>query len=159
VGAAPVVLPPFVLILDRIQEPGNLGTMLRTAWAVGLRSVWLTKGSADPYSPKVIRSGMGAQFAVEVAVVEDLAAARMLLESAGGGPLWLAIPDGGIDCFEDGFDLRGGGLVIGNEAGGIDDLSVGRPVSIPMPGNAESLNAAQAATVLLFDAVRRGLMG
>ena len=156
--AASAVRDPFRLILDRIQEPGNLGTMLRTAWAVGLTTVWVTKGSADPYGPKAIRSGMGAQFSLEIQVIRDLAEARDKLAEEGSGDLWLAVPHGGVDCFDGSFDPTGGGLVIGNEAGGIVELSLGRKVSIPMPGNAESLNAAQAATVLLFETVRRRLL-
>ena len=59
---------PFTLILDNVSDPGNMGTILRTAWAVGLNSVWLVKGSCDPFSPKCLRSGMGAQFSLSINV-------------------------------------------------------------------------------------------
>ena len=148
---------PFCLILDRVCEPGNLGSILRTAWAVGLRSVWLIKGCADPYAPKVVRAGMGAQFALDLPVFDDLAAAAAHLRQLGGSGLWCTLPAADTTLFADAFDLRGCGLVIGNEANGISHPELGRGVTIPMPGHAESINAAQAATVFLFEAVRRGL--
>ncbi|MEI8079871.1 MAG: RNA methyltransferase [bacterium] len=150
---------PFVLVLDRISEPGNLGTILRTAWGAGLHEVWLTAGGADPFGTKAIRAGMGAQFALALREFPDLTAARQLLAQLGGGRLWCATPVAGVDCFSAAFELRGGALVIGNEADGVRDLRPEERVTIPMPGPAESLNAAQAATILLFDAVRRGVLG
>lgn len=153
-----VLRDPFALVLDRVQEPGNLGTILRTAWAVGLTEVWLTKGCADPYGPKVVRAGMGAQFALTLMAGEDLAAVREQLAVRGRSPLHLAVPRGGISCWSPEFALAGSALVIGNEGSGVADLGLGQPVSIPMPGDAESLNASQAATVLLFEAVRRGTL-
>jgi len=153
-----VVTDPFVLVLDRIREPGNLGTILRTAWAVGLGSVWLTQGSADPFEAKVVRAGMGAQFHLGLVQGGDLAAVRDLLAERGRQPLHLTVPHGGVSCFDPAFSLSQAALVIGNEADGICDLGLGPHISIPMPGNAESLNAAQAATVVLFDAVRRGIL-
>jgi len=154
----PTVLNPFVLILDRVSEPGNVGTILRTAWAIGLKEVWYTEGTADPLAPKTIRSGMGAQFSLVLRRYPDLPSVAMELERLGATGMWCAMPRDGISCFDDGFDLRHSGLVIGNEAEGIRDHHVGRAVSIPMPGGAESLNAAQAATVLLIDTVRRDLV-
>ncbi len=149
---------PFVLVLDRVMEPGNLGTILRTAWAVGLREVWYTAGTTDPFGPKAIRSGMGAQFALTLRGFADLAAARDTLRDCGGGKLWCSVPGRGVNCFDDGFTLAGGALVIGNEANGVQEVGGAEFVTIPMPGPAESLNAAQAATILLFEAVRRGIL-
>ena len=63
---------PCTLILDQVREPGNFGTILRTAWAVGATQVWRTSGSADPWAPKVVRSGMGAQFSIETHSFPDL---------------------------------------------------------------------------------------
>lgn len=148
----PTSLPePFVLILDQVSEPGNLGTILRTAWAVGLPSVWLVKGGADPYAPKVIRAGMGAQFALELAWFPDLAAAAQCLLDLGGNRLCCAMPQAELSLYDERFSLTGGGLVIGNEARGVSAPELGAAVTIPMPGEAESLNAAQAATVFLCD--------
>ncbi len=152
------VADPFVLVLDRVCEPGNLGTILRTAWAVGLSSVWLTEGSADPFAGKVVRAGMGAQFSLRLVLAGDLAMAREQLAARGRQPLYLTVPKASLSCFDAGFSLAQAALVIGNEGDGVSDLSLGPHVTIPMPGKAESLNAAQAATVLLFDAVRRGIL-
>lgn len=149
---------PFVLVLDRLQDPGNLGTVLRTAWAVGLKEVWMTKGTTDPFAPKAIRAGMGAQFALRLRRFDDLEAAWNCLQAHGYPRLWLAGPRAQVSVFDSEFDLRRAGIVIGNEANGIEDDRFGTWVTIPMPGQAESLNAAQAATVFLFDAVRRGIL-
>jgi TrmH family RNA methyltransferase len=153
-----VLRPPFVLVLDRVGEPGNLGTILRTAWAVGLQQVWFTNGTTDPFGPKAIRAGMGAQFALDLREYPGLPEIRTALQRLGLERLWLAVPRGGVSCFAGEFDFRGSGLVIGNEATGVTACAGAETVTIPMPGMSESLNAAQAATVLLFEAVRRGFL-
>lgn len=146
----------FVLVLDRIAEPGNLGTILRTAWAVGLEQVWLVKGGADPFSPKVVRAGMGAQFALQLPTFQSLKDAKQHFDQLGGKTFWLTLPNATISLFDqDAFDFTQSALVIGNEANGVSDTTLGPGVTIPMPGHAESLNAAQAATVFLCEAVRR----
>ncbi len=145
---------PFVLILDRIADPGNLGTILRTAWAIGMNAVWLVKGCADPWSPKVMRAGMGAQCTVRTYLFESLEAAVEAAKTRGVRKVWCTMPDRGLSLFDDGFSLENAALVIGNEANGISNPEVGMPVTIPMPGHAESLNAAQAATVFLVEALR-----
>lgn len=156
---APLTLPhPFCLVLDQVREPGNLGTILRTAWAVGLESVWITAGSADVYAPKVIRAGMGAQFALQLQCVPPLPEALETFRRLGGRRVWCAMPGAGTSLFDDQFDLAGGALVIGNEGDGVSHPELGEAVTIPMPGHAESLNAAQATTLLLFEAVRRGIL-
>lgn len=152
------IADPFVLVLDRLAEPGNAGTILRTAWAIGLSEVWMTDGGGDPYNPKAIRAGMGAQFSLTLRRFPDLDAVRQTLQTFGYGQLWLTVPRGGVSCFSDEFRLDKCGLVIGNEAEGVQECEGARRVSIPMPGPAESLNAAQAATVFLVEAVRRGIM-
>ena len=150
---------PFALILDRVAEPGNVGTILRTAWAVGLKTIWMVKGGAEPYAPKVVRSGMGAQFALSFVEFESLSAAKETLFALGGKRLWCTEETAEITVFdEERFVLADSGLVIGNEANGISDTALGTPVTIPMPGNAESLNVAQATTVFLFEAVRRKML-
>ena len=150
---------PFVLILDRVAEPGNVGTILRTAWAVGLKTIWMVKGGAEPYAPKVVRSGMGAQFALSFVQFDSLAAAKDALFALGGKRLWCTEETAEVTVFdEERFMLADSGLVIGNEANGISDTALGTPVTIPMPGNAESLNVAQATTVFLFEAVRRKML-
>jgi len=162
---APLPLPPpagpdpFILVLDRIAEPGNLGTILRSAWAIGLTQVWLTAGTTDVYSPKAIRAGMGAQFALQLPILPDLDAVHAALAVCGYERLFLAMPGRGISCYSDDFQLLRSAVVIGNEASGVQACATAEAVTIPMPGQAESLNAAQAATILLFEGVRRGLLG
>ena len=157
---APVLSPasslssPFTLILDCVSDPGNLGTILRTAWAVGLDSVWLVKGSAEPFSPKSIRSGMGAQFSVGLHLFDSLEDAVSHARLFGTSEVWCTLPDKGISIYDDDFVLTGSTLIIGNEANGISLPDIGRAVTIPMPGHSESLNAAQAATVFLIDSLR-----
>jgi TrmH family RNA methyltransferase len=153
---APATLPrPCTMILDQVREPGNFGTILRTAWATGIKSVWTTAGSADPWSPKVIRSGMGAQFAVQVHTFPSLEDAIGTHRQLGGGDVWCAMMSSDVTLFSPEFTPAGGAIVMGNEANGVSRPELGRAVTIPMPGDAESLNVAQAATLLLYEALRR----
>ena len=145
---------PFTLILDRVADPGNMGTILRTAWAVGLDSCWLVKGSADPFSPKCIRAGMGAQFALQIHLFDSLEDAVATVKTFGVKNVWCTMPSNGVSIFDSEFRCKGSALIIGNEANGISRPELGRPVTIPMPGHAESLNAAQAATVFLVESLR-----
>ncbi len=146
---------PCTLILDQVREPGNVGTILRTAWAAGLSQVWFTAGSADPWNPKVVRSGMGAQFALETHLFPDLPAAAQAFHNLGGKRVWCAMMEAKTTLFSDDFEPAGGAIVLGNEGNGITHPEVGTAVTIPMPGHAESLNVAQAGTLLLFEALRR----
>ncbi|MBP5300397.1 MAG: RNA methyltransferase [Victivallales bacterium] len=143
------------LILDQVREPGNVGTILRTAWSIGLRQVWFTDGSADPWSPKVVRSGMGAQFALTVHHFADLAEAVQRFHELGGKRVWCAMMDADTTLFSKEFAPAGAAIVLGNEGHGISRPELGEAVTIPMPGQAESLNVAQAATLLLYEALRR----
>lgn len=145
---------PFTLILDQVADPGNLGTILRTAWAVGLSSCWLVKGSADPFSPKSIRSGMGAQFALDIHLFDSLEQAVEKAHDLGIQQIWCTMPAAGISIFDSAFRCHDSALIIGNEANGISNPTLGTAVTIPMPGHAESLNAAQAATIFLVEALR-----
>ena len=150
----PLLSDPFALVLDGLQEPGNVGTIMRTALAVGLKEIILTKGTVDPYNPKVVRSGMGAHFKIRISQIESLSDIKGIVP----GKVWLTTPRNGISCYSDGFNLQGGALVFGEEGNGISDFSLGEKVTVPMPGDAESLNVAQAATVFLFEGVRRKLL-
>lgn len=153
-------MPPeasFVLVLDRVQDPGNLGTLLRTAWAASVDAVLLTEGSADPFAPKVVRAGMGAHFHTPVATLpseEVLAFCRQQ-----GLTLWTAAVGEGTPHTQ--ADLASpAALVIGSEAHGVGDVldQHAKPLHIPMPGGSESLNAAIAGAVLLFEVVRQRQM-
>lgn len=146
---------PFILALDQLGDPGNFGTIVRSARAVGLTELWYTKGSIDPYGDKAIRSALGAQFAMKLRSFPDLAALRDRAVSLGYDRFCVTDPHGGENCFtaENLFDRSV--IVIGGEANGATMLPNCRHVVIPMPGDYESLNAAQAATIFLFDYVRR----
>jgi len=146
----------FVLVLDQIGDPGNFGTMARTLLAVGGRELWLTKGTVDPWCDKAIRSGMGAQFALDIRKFDDLEAMTAFASGHGFGRVFYADPHRGESCFvcPDLYDRSL--IIIGGEANGSSALPAGtRSIRIPMPGNYESLNAAQAATVLLVEHARR----
>lgn len=147
---------PFLLVLDGLQEPGNMGTILRTAQAVGLKEVVLTKGTVDPFNPKSIRAGMGAQFSLSFSTcnnVEELMEQPTLQDRK----VWLTTPHSGLSCYSSEFNLKDSLLVFGEEGNGIQDFSTGQKVAIPMPGKVESLNVAQAVTIFLFEGVRQNL--
>ena len=145
----------FVLIPDLLRDPGNMGTLLRTAQAAAVDAVLIPPGSVDPFSPKVVRAAMGAHFYLPVHKIawkqinEIIKTLRL--------PVFLADAAGGQPCYEADFDSPLA-LVIGGEASGASNqarkLSPSM-VHIPMPGRAESLNAAVAGAVLLFEVVRQ----
>lgn len=149
----------FVVVVDRVADPGNLGTILRSAEAAGADAVVLTPGSVDPFNPKVVRASAGALFHVPVVVAEvgDVASAglRMLgtTSHAAAGRTTVPYTDA---------DLTGRiAIVLGNEAAGLPDdwTDEEGPVrswlTIPHRGRSESLNVAMAATVLVFEAARQ----
>lgn len=147
----------FVLILDGVRDPGNLGTILRTAAAGDVQLVLLAPGCADAFSPKVVRAGMGAHFKVPIQQL-TWEGIRNILKT----PVWrprvlLADSAGGIEYSR--MDLcQPIALIVGGEAGGAGPESltlVDDRVHIPMPGGSESLNAAIAASILIFEVVRQ----
>jgi TrmH family RNA methyltransferase len=145
--------PGLILVLDAVRDPGNLGTILRSAEAAGVGRVVLAPGTVDLYNPKTVRGAMGAHFRLSAAAA-DWQAIRGLL---AGRAVWLA--EAGGDTPYDMVDwLQPAALIVGGEAEGAGSdaaaLATGR-VSIPMAGGAESLNAAMAATILLFEAARQ----
>ena len=145
--------PNLVLILDEIRDPGNLGTLLRTALATETDIVILTKGSVDPYSPKVVRSGMGAHF--------QLPLIRASWEEIPGlvPEVKFVLADMKADQDLWSVDLTGAvGLIIGSEAHGPGEMAVKNAdlrVQIPMDSRAESLNAAIAGALLLYEVYRQ----
>lgn len=146
----------FILALDGVADPGNLGTILRTFRSIGGSDVWYTTGSAEPWGDKAIRSGMGAQFALKFRKFPDLTALAECGKKYGYDQMFVADPHKGENCFQCEALFDKSILVIGGEANGAQDPPESAlPVTIPMPGNYESINAAQAATVLLFEYVRR----
>lgn len=143
-----------VLILDAIREPGNLGTILRTAGAAGIEVVILGSGSVDPYNPKVLRAGMGAHFRLPI-IEADWSQIAGYTKDLN---IYLAAGDGD-QVYSDVDWTQRWALVIGNEAHGIDESQSylnGTTIMIPM-ASAESLNAAIATGVILFEAQRQRL--
>lgn len=146
----------LVLVLDRLADPGNVGTLLRTALAANVGIVYLTPGTVDPYNPKVVRAAMGAHFylGIEEATTENI------LQLLSGFDIWAAEARQGNRY--DLVDWRAPiALAIGSEAHGLDMAinarATGR-VQIPISPLSESLNAAMAAAIILFEIQRqRGL--
>ena len=155
IPAAEPAQPPFVFLLDRIADPGNFGTMVRTARAVGLKEIWLTEGTVDPYSDKSIRSASGAQFALRVRRHGPLEDTLKLLKDQGYDRVYRTSPARGANVFSEPALFDRSVIVLGNEGGGVGEIAGSVDLNIPMPGDAESLNVAQAATVILFEYVRR----
>lgn len=153
----PKLAPPqelsFVLVVDQLRDPGNLGSILRTAAAAGVELAILVPGNVDPFNPKVLRGGMGAQFRLPILQMEW----EKVQQRLQGLDVWIAAADGG-KLYYDVDWARPAALIIGNEATGAGDraerLATGR-VKIPMPGGVESLNASVAAGVLLLEVVRQ----
>jgi TrmH family RNA methyltransferase len=146
----------FCLLLEDVQDPGNVGSMLRSAAAAGVGQVLLSKHCAFAWSPKVLRAGQGAQFQVDVHEDVDLAAWAHAYREAGGDVLAM-VASGGADLYATRIAPRVA-LAIGNEGSGISAALAAQAtqrVTIPMPGATESLNAAAAAAVCLFECVRR----
>lgn len=150
--------PDFLLILDQIRDPGNLGTLLRTAAAAGVDAVILPPETADAFSPKVLRAGMGAHFHLPILSADW----DEIKDRVAGLKVYLAVMAGDVAYTEADFKSPSA-LVIGGEAEGASqsarDLASTR-VHIPMPGEMESLNVAVAGAILLFEVVRqRELLG
>lgn len=148
----------LVVVADGIQDPGNLGTIIRSADAVGASGVVLGKGTVDLYNPKTVRSTMGSLF--HIPVVEAELPPLLAKAAAAGIRLYGTSLQATQSCYA--CDFTGASwIVLGNEGSGLSAetaAQIGEPIIIPMPGAAESLNVAMAATVLLFEAMRqRGL--
>ncbi|MBQ0004734.1 MAG: RNA methyltransferase [Clostridiales bacterium] len=145
-----------VLVLDRVQDPGNIGTMIRTSVAAGYELVVVCKGTADLYSPKVLRATAGMVFHVPVLFTDDAETTAELLRRLGKR-ICVTVPRGGVPYYERNLS-EGIALVIGNEGNGISDELIelsDEKVTIPMMGEIESLNAAVSAAILMYEAVRR----
>jgi TrmH family RNA methyltransferase len=142
----------FCLLLENIQDPGNLGSMLRSAAAAGCDAVFMSKGCADAWSPKVLRAAMGGHFVLNLHEHADL----LRVASVFPGTIFAASLSARSSLYES--CLSGAiAFAIGNEGAGLSDALLGKakPVTIPMPGKVESLNAAAAAAICLFEAVRQ----
>jgi len=162
IAVAPIPMPPLpktpraALVLDAVRDPGNLGTILRSAAAAACDVVLLSTDCADPYSPKALRAGMGAHFRLPI-VEADWGEMAGYLD---GVAVYLA--DGRAERAYTDVDFRQRwALVIGNEAHGARNAARLKPapIAIPMAGDSESLNAAAASAVILFEAARQRRQG
>ena len=153
--------PDYILILDGLRDPGNMGTILRTAAAAGVQAVVLPPGATDPFAPKVVRSAMGAHFRLPIQIVSWPEIRAYVKPSGEGIPLviYLADSTGGVAYTQ--ADFRSPlALIVGGEAEGAGveaQLLADARVHISMPGEAESLNAAVAAAILMFEVVHQRL--
>lgn len=146
--------PNFTLIPDQIRDPGNLGTLIRTAAAAGVQAILLPPETTNAFAPKVVRAGMGAHFWLPIHSMEWDEIESVCKK--GGVQVFLADMYG-RSCWE--TDLSGSlALIVGGEAEGASRQArelANTVVSIPMPGNAESLNAGVAGAVLMFEVVKQ----
>ncbi|MDF1515637.1 MAG: RNA methyltransferase [Anaerolineae bacterium] len=148
--------PALYLVVDQVRDPGNLGTILRTAWAAGVHAVYTCPGTIDHTNPKVVRAGMGAHFNVPIykmtweSVSEKTRFTHRWAADAVSGQ-----PYDEVDWTEDVT------LIIGGEAEGFSSYmgQISNPIHIPMASNIESLNAAMACAIILFEAVKQRRLG
>ncbi|MEG0354489.1 MAG: RNA methyltransferase [Lachnospiraceae bacterium] len=140
---------PFLLVLDQIQDPGNLGTILRTAEGAGVNGIVMSSDCADIYNPKTIRSTMGSIYRMPVVVTSDLCTAIGTFKKSGVE---------GKHTYDQEDYRRGCGFLIGNEGNGLREEIAAQAdewVRIPMHGQVESLNVAIASSVLMFEVCRQ----
>ncbi|MFI3210015.1 MAG: RNA methyltransferase [Peptostreptococcaceae bacterium] len=141
----------FVLVLDRIQDPGNMGTIIRTADACGIDSIVLIKGCVDIYNPKVIRSTMGSIFDMNIVSLDEEDAIKMIKKNDFKIVSSYLDTENFYNDIE--YDYKSA-LVIGNEANGISQNIIDNSdtlVKIPIYGKAESLNAGISAAILMYE--------
>ncbi len=148
----------ILLVLDRVGDPGNVGTIIRTADAAGFGGLILLKGSADVYAPKTVRASMGSLF--NLPVLDGIEEEKFIntVKKAGYTLLTTSLK-GDVNFYE--TDLSGRlAIVMGSEIGGVSDTLLeasDKKVFIPMEGSTESLNVAIAAAIVMFEILRRRL--
>jgi TrmH family RNA methyltransferase len=143
----------LVLVLDRMTNPGNLGSELRSASAAGIDGVLLSPGCVDPFNPKVLRGAMGAQMRLPIMEAEWVEIERRL----NGMSVWLATIDGAVSYEAVNWRIPSA-IIIGSEASGAGHQAnslAGETVRIPMSQKTESLNASVAASVIMLEAARQ----
>ena len=151
---------PLVVALENLQDPGNVGTVIRTADAVGASGVIVSGGSADPFSPKTLRASMGSAFHLPVSVESDFTGVVRRLSEANY-QVAAAHLEGSRSLYDVDFTVPTV-ILIGNEGNGLSrevtELA-GCRLRIPQPGKAESLNAGVAAAVIMYEALRQRMGG
>ena len=147
---------PFFLVLENIQDPGNLGTILRSGEGAGAGGIVMSRDTVDIYNPKVIRATMGSVFRIPFCYVEDLADAVGEMKRAGTEVYAAHLK--GEKSYDQCDYRKASAFLIGNEGKGLTEqtsLLADVRVKIPMEGKVESLNAAVAASLLAFEAARQ----
>jgi TrmH family RNA methyltransferase len=147
----------IIIALDGIQDPGNLGTILRTVDSANLKQIILSKNSADPYNPKVVRSTMGAIFRVNIIEAEDL---KNTLQEVKKHNFEVVVTSLETNSSIYNIKYKNKVIVIGNEANGVSkevQEIADKKVKIPMLGKTESLNASVAAGIMIYEYVRNCL--
>lgn len=151
---------PLIMVLEDLQDPGNLGTVFRTAEGAGVSGVIMSKGTVDLFSPKVVRSTMGSIYRMPFVISEDLKSTLERIK-AEGVKLYAAHLEG--KRYHDGYNYSGPcGFMIGNEGNGLSSeitAMADELLRIPMGGELESLNAAMAAGILMYEANRQRRKG
>ncbi len=146
---------PFFILLDNISDPGNFGTIIRSAKAIGLTSLCYTANSVSPYNDKTIRSAMGAQFDLSLICYHNINEAICDFRKNKYLNIYRTTPHSGESCFTRKSLFDKSVIVFGGEANGIDSINDAIDITIPMFGDYESINLAQATTVILFEYIRR----
>ncbi len=144
----------FCLVLDTIQDPGNVGTLFRSAVASGFNTIVLSTGCAHAWSPKVIRAGMGAHF--KLAIYEGVELEQLLAMETGR--VWVAALSTTSKIYHTVNLSQPFTLIVGNEGAGVNQQLLNRyyqHLSIPMQENTESLNAAVAGSIIMFESQRQ----
>jgi RNA methyltransferase, TrmH family len=152
---APHATAPLILVLAGLQDPGNVGTLLRSAEAFAASGVLLLPGTASPWNPKALRASAGSAFRVPAVNVTETDALGLLARH--NIPAIAAVAREGMPVNEAPL-ANACALLIGNEGAGLSDALIARAahrITIPMPGNVESLNAAIAGSLLLYEAARQ----
>ncbi|MBN1864502.1 MAG: RNA methyltransferase [Victivallales bacterium] len=151
-------ITPFIPVLDKVSDPGNMGTIIRTLKATGLKHLWLTKGSTDPFGEKAIRSAMAAQFKINIRYFDTLDCVLCELRKFKFHNIFRTDCRSGNSLFNTDKLFDKSAIVFGAEASGAGQIDSAETVHIPMPGQSESINVAQAFTVCMFEAIRRGIL-
>lgn len=149
---------PLLLILEDIQDPGNLGTMFRTAEAAGATGIIMSRGTVDVFNPKTVRATMSSIFRVPFLVTDDLQQELQLIRRKTGARIYAAMPATGSICYDKADYREPSAFLIGNEGNGLKPSTAAEAdqrITIPMDGEIESLNAAMSAGILLYEAARQ----
>ena len=147
----------FVVVLSRVNDPGNLGTVARSAQAAGADAIVVGPGSVDPYNPKAVRAGAGAIGSLPVWAANEEAEVREMLDEVAvrGGVRLGAVAAGAVGIDAAPFAVRPLAVVFGHETAGLAPLPLDATFAIPMADGSESLNLAMAATITCFEVARR----